>query len=115
MSIIEQAINHYSSQEKLIISVPEWGSKDNPLEIHVFPMTMAEVNFIQRIARKNASNIEHAANIIIVKARDKNGNRLFKLEDRDALMQKVDYRVVSRIAESIEKKFFGSIEEQKGN
>lgn len=115
MSIIEQAIEHYQTQEKLVISVPEWGSKDNPLEIHVFPMTMAEVNLIQRIARKNASNIEHAANIIIVKARDKNGNRLFKLEDRDALMQKVDYRVVSRIAESIEAKFFSSIEEQKGN
>lgn len=115
MSILTQAINHYESQERLIISIPEWGSKDNPLEIHVFPMTMAEVNLIQRIARKNASNIEHAANIIIVKARDKNGNRLFKLEDRDALMQKVDYRVVSRIAESIEAKFFSSIEEQKGN
>lgn len=115
MSILTQAINHYESQERLIISVPEWGSKDNPLEIHAFPMTMAEVNLIQRIARKNASNIEHAANIIIVKARDKNGNRLFKLEDRDALMQKVDYRVVSRIAESIEVKFFSSIEEQKGN
>ncbi len=115
MSIINQAIEHYQTQEKLIISVPEWGLRDNPLEIHVFPITMAEVNLIQRIARKNASNIEHAANIIIVKARDKNGNRLFKLEDRDALMQKVDYRVVSRIAESIEARFFGSVETHKGN
>jgi hypothetical protein len=115
MSIIEQAIEHYQSQERLVISVPEWSSADNPLQIYVFPMTMAEVNLIQKIARKNASNIEHAANIIIVKARDKNGNRLFKLEDRDALMQKVDYRVVSKIAESIEARFFGSVEEQKGN
>lgn len=115
MNIIDQAINHYKAQEKLVILVPEWGSKDNPLEIHVFPMTMAEVNLIQRIARKNANNIEHAANIIIVKARDKDGNRLFKLEDREALMQKVDYRVVSRIAESIEKRFFGDIETHKGN
>ncbi len=115
MSIIDQAIAHYETQERLIISIPEWGAANNPLQIHVFPMTMAEVNLIQRIARKNASNIEHAANIIIVKARDKNGNRLFKLEDRDALMQKVDYRVVSRIAELIEAKFFSSTEEQKGN
>jgi hypothetical protein len=115
MSIIDQAIEHYQTQEKLIILVPEWGTKDNPLEIHVFPITMAEVNMIQRIARKNASNIEHAANIIIVKARDKDGNRLFKLEDREALMQKVDYRVVSRIAENIEARFFGSVETHKGN
>lgn len=115
MSVIDQAIEHYATQEKLVISIPEWGTKTDPLQIHVFPMTMAEVNMIQRISKKNASNIEHAANIIIIKARDINGNRLFKLEDKDVLMQKVDYRVVSRIAENIESRFFGDIETHKGN
>ena len=115
MSIIDQATNHYSSQERLIISVPEWGSKDKPLEIHVLPMTMAEINMIQRISKKDASNIEHAANIIIIKARDADGNRLFKLEDKEALMQKTDYRVIARITEEIEAKFFGEVETHKGN
>lgn len=115
MSIIEQAVAHYETQEKLVILVPEWGTKDNPLQIHVFPMTMAEVNMIQRISKKNASNIEHAANIIVVKARDVEGNRLFKLEDKDALMEKADYRVVARITEEIEAKFFGEVETHKGN
>ncbi len=115
MSVIEQATNHYSNQERLVISVPEWGTKDNPLLIHVFPMTMAEVNMIQRISKKNASNIEHAANIIVIKARDAEGNRLFKLEDKDALMERADYRVVARITEEIEAKFFGEVETHKGN
>lgn len=115
MSIIEQAVAHYETQEKLVILVPEWGTKDNPLQIHVFPMTMAEVNMIQRISKKNASNIEHAANIIVIKARDAEGKRLFKLEDKDALMEKADYRVVARITEEIEAKFFGEVETHKGN
>ena len=115
MSIIDQAVAHYSSQERLIISVPEWGTKDNPLQIHVFPMTMAEVNMIQRISKKDASNIEHAANIIVIKARDAEGNRLFKLEDKDALMERADYRVVARITEEIEARFFGEVETHKRN
>jgi hypothetical protein len=115
MSIIDQAIAHYQTQEQLVISVPEWGVEDNPLKIYVFPMTMAEVNMIQRISKKNASNIEHAANIIVIKARDADGNRLFKLEDKDALMEKADYRVIARITGEIESKFFGEVETYKGN
>ena len=115
MSVIDRATAHYASQEKLIIAVPEWGEGDVPLEIHVFPMTMAEVNMMQKIASKKASNIEQAANIIVVKAKDKDGKRLFTITDRDKLMQHADYRVVSRIAERIEEHFFGDVETIKGN
>ena len=37
--------------------------------------------------------------MVIVKAKDKDGNRLFSLSDRDNLLQNADYKVVSRIAE----------------
>ena len=60
-----------ASQERLIISVPEWGDDSGSLEMHVFPMTMAEVNMMQKIASKKASNIEQAANIIVLKGKDK--------------------------------------------
>ncbi len=53
--------------------------------------------------------------MIIVKARDKDGNRLFKLDDKDVLMQKVDYRVISRIVEEIESRFFSEVETHKAN
>lgn len=115
MSVIDRATSHYAQQEKLIITVPEWGEEDKPLEIHVFPMTMAEVNMMQKIASKKASNIEQAANIIVVKAKDKDGKRLFTITDRDKLMQEADYRVVSRIAEKIEEHFFGDLDTHKGN
>ena len=115
MSVIDRATAHYAKQERLIIAVPEWGDGDVSLEIHVFPMTMAEVNMMQKIASKKASNIEQAANIIVVKAKDEDGKRLFTVTDRDKLMQQADYRVVSHIAERIEEHFFGDIEEIKGN
>jgi len=110
MSIINQVTKHYASQERLIIHVPEWDT-----DIHVLPMTMAEVNMMQKIASKKASNIEQAANIIIVKAKDKDGKRLFSITDRDALLQEADYKVVSRIAEKIEERFFGDIATTAGN
>lgn len=115
MGVIDNATAHYAAQERLIIAVPEWGDDSGPLEIHVFPMTMAEVNMMQKIASKKASNIEQAANIIVVKAKDTDGKRLFSVSDRDKLMQEADYRVVSRIAERIEEHFFGDMEAHKGN
>lgn len=115
MNVINRATAHYEKQDRLIISVPEWGDENEPLEIHVFPMTMAEVNMMQKVASKKASNVEQAANIIVVKAKDKTGKRLFSISDRDKLMQSADYRVVSRIAERIEEHFFGDIETHKGN
>lgn len=115
MSIIERVTTHYAKQERLIISVSEWGENGIPLEIHVFPMTLSEVNIIQKISSKKASNLEQAANIIVVKAKDKDGKRLFSVTDRDKLMQEADYRVVSCIAEKIESHFFGDVETYKGN
>jgi len=115
MSIIDKATAHYAKQERLIIHVPEWGDDDNPLDIHVLPMTMAEVNMMQKIASKKATNIEQAANIIIVKSKDKDGKRLFSITDRDKLLQEADYKVVSRIAEKIEERFFGDIATTAGN
>lgn len=115
MSVIDRATAHYATQERLIIGVPEWGDGDKPLEIHVFPMTMADVNSMQKVAGKKASNIEQAANIIVVKAKDKDGKRLFSLTDRDKLLNQSDWRVVSRIAEQIEAHFFGDVETTKGN
>lgn len=115
MNVIDNVTSHYKAQERLIISVPEWGDEKSPLEIHIFPMTMAEVNMMGKIASKNASNVEQAANIIIIKAKDKSGKRIFNIADREKLMNEADWRVVSNIAEKIESHFFGDIEEIKGN
>lgn len=115
MSIIDQVKRHYQAQERVVVSVPEWGDGTTPLDIHIFPMTMAEASFIQRLSGKKASNIESAVNSLIVKARDKDGNRLFKIEDKDALLNFADCRVILRINDEIERHFFKNVEQAKGN
>jgi hypothetical protein len=115
MRIIDQVKQHYKAQANVVISVPEWGASGAPLEIHIFPMTMAEASFIQRLSGKKASNIESAVNSLIVKARDKDGNRLFKVEDKEDLLNSADCRIILRINEEIERHFFKNVEQAKGN
>ena len=115
MSTIDQVKRHYQAQERVVIAVPEWGDGTTPLEIHIFPMTMAEASFIQRLSGKKASNIESAVNSLIVKARDKDGQRLFKIEDKDTLLNFADCRVILRINDEIERHFFKTVEQAKGN
>jgi hypothetical protein len=115
MRTIDQVKKHYQAQERVVISVPEWGEGDAPLEINIFPMTMAEASLIQRMSGKKASNIESAVNSLIVKARDKDGNRLFKVEDKETLLNFADCRVILRINEEIERHFFKNVEQAKGN
>ncbi len=115
MSVINRVTAHYEAQKKLVICVPEWGDESGPLEMHIPAMTMAELNMMHRMAGKKASNIEQAANIVVIKAQDRNGKRLFHLNDREKLMNQADCRVVSRIAERIEAHFFGDMETHKGN
>ena len=52
MRVIHRATAHYAKQERLIIAVPEWGDESGPLEIHVFPMTMSEVNMMGKLPVK---------------------------------------------------------------
>lgn len=115
MNVIDNITQHYSQQGHLVLDVPEWGSNGQPLKIHFHPMTMAEVNLMQKIAGKKAGGIEQAVNIIIVKAKDASGNRIFKLSDRETLLERADYKVISRIAEKVEEHFFGDVEAEKGN
>lgn len=115
MKTIERVKQHYQGQDRLVVAVPEWGEPENPLQIHILPMTMAEASLIQRVAGKKASGIENAVYSLIVKARDAEGNRLFKMEDKDDLLNFGDCRVILRINDEIERHFFQSVEQVKGN
>ena len=46
----------------------------------------------------NLSDVSILADIVVMKAIDKDGNKLFTLEDKLALMHKVDSDVLSRVA-----------------
>ena len=50
-----------------------------------------------------------------MKARDKDGNRIFSLNEREEMLKYGDVRVILRINDAVEKHFYQSIEEAKGN
>lgn len=98
--IIDRARAHFAGQGTHSIEVPEWGDDAVPLVIYWTPITCAER---QKIAAryKDGHSQEALVYAIIIKAKSANGDMLFTLEDKQALMTGVDVSVIDRIAAEI--------------
>jgi hypothetical protein len=101
MKIIDRAKSHFESLGVQSIEVPEWKDEDGkPTIIYWNPITLSEKNKLFKKS-DNMSDVSILADIIIMKAIDKDGNKIFTLEDKLALMHKVDSDVLSRVAGSM--------------
>ena len=101
MSVIDRAKSHFESLGTQSIEVPEWKDDDgNPTVIYWNPITLAEK---KRLFQKsdNLNDVGILADIILMKAIDKNGKKLFTLEDKIPLMHKVDSDVLAKVATQI--------------
>ena len=97
---IDFATEHFSSKSSRKITVEEWAdSTGKPLEIFVSPMTLAEKRRLYKGTKQD--DIAVLVDVIIMKARDGEGNRLFSPDDKDTFLFKVDPDVLSRVAEEI--------------
>ena len=86
MSVIDRAKSHFESLGTQSMEVPEWKDDDgNPTVIYWNPITLAEK---KRLFQKsdNLNDVGILADIILMKAIDKDGKKLFTLEDKLALM-----------------------------
>ena len=98
MKIIERAKSHFESLGVQSIEVPEWKDEDGkPTIIYWNPITLSEKNKLFKKS-DNMSDVSILADIVLMKALDKNGNKVFTLEDKLALMHKVDSDVLSKVA-----------------
>ena len=98
MSVIDRAKSHFESLGTQSISVPEWKDDDGkPTVIYWNPITLAEKNKLLKTTG-NLNDVSLLADILIMKSLDKDGNKLFTLEDKLALMHKVDSDILSKIA-----------------
>lgn len=81
-----------------IIEVPEWG-EESALQMWVGPLTCADIDKLQRKHKDLLQNMSIAAmvDLIILKAEDNEGEKLFTLEDKPFLMRE-QVAVISRIA-----------------
>ena len=98
MSVIDIAKSHFENLGTQSIEVPEWKDDDDKATVLYWsPMTLSEKNKLFKKS-DNLTDVSILADVVVMKSLDKDGNRVFKLEDKLALMHKVDSDVLSRIA-----------------
>jgi hypothetical protein len=100
-------ISEKRNRQRRVIEVPEWGDDDAPLLIYSSAITAGDLNKIQRKHKNflNDMTVDGMVDLIIMKAQDVDGNKLFTLEDKIYLMAE-DMTTVANIAE----KMFGDID-----
>jgi hypothetical protein len=98
MKIIDRAKSHFESLGVQSIEVPEWQDENGkPTIIYWQPITLAEKKKLFN-KTENLNDAGLLADVVVMKALDKDGNKLFSLEDKLALNHKVDSDVLSKIA-----------------
>ena len=98
MKLIDSAKSHFESLGVQHIEVEEWKDEaGNPSVIYWNPITLSEKNKLFKKS-DNLNDVSILADIVVMKSLDKDGKKIFKLEDKMDLMTKVDSDVLSRIA-----------------
>ena len=92
--ILDKAKEHFKSIDRKIIEVPEWD-----LTVYAKPLTLADKRKLTRT--KKPDDVTLFADVLILKAEDKDGNKLYTLENKHTLMHSVDPEVVARVAQQI--------------
>ena len=95
--IMERVKAHKDALGRNLIEVPEWGDEDGtPLKIYSQPIVMYEMR--KWYKGINADDISVLGELIIAKAENVDGDRMFTLEDKQALLRTAEFSVLSRIA-----------------
>lgn len=94
MDPIDLVREHFVSLGTRKIEVPEW-----KLTIYAAPVTLAEKNRLYKKSKE--SDMELLVDLLIMKATDANGQKLFTLEHKPTLLNKADSNVVGRVANAI--------------
>lgn len=94
MEAIDLVREHFSSLGIKAIEVPEW-----KLTIYATPVTLAEKNKLYKKSREN--DMELLVDVLIMKAVDEKGEKLFNIDHRLTLLNKADSNVIARVANAI--------------
>ena len=103
MSVIDRVKTHFETLQTITIEVPEWkDDQGNPSLFYSEPLTLEEKNIIFKKS-ESLSDVSILADIVVMKSLDKDGKKIFKLDDKMDLMTKVDSDVLSRVATAMVK------------
>jgi len=110
MKAIELAKAHFKTLKTKTIEVAEWGNEDGPLIIYVEPFTLKDKAKLQAVTKVSGSEIDALVELVVMKALDKNGEKLFTIEDKHALRNAVDSRILEKISSEIMRVDFEALE-----
>jgi hypothetical protein len=99
MKAIDNAKKHFAEQDVKVIEVPEWGDENKPLKIYSKPLTLAETSKLYKMSKED--DLTMMAYVLIYKALDENGDKLFDLADKNALLNHVDREILVSVATQI--------------
>ena len=99
MSAIDNAKKHFAEQDVKVIEVPEWGDENQSLKIYSKPLTLAETSKLYKMSKED--DLTMMAYVLIYKALDENGDKLFDLSDKRALLNDVDQQILVDVATQI--------------
>jgi len=99
MSVIDRVKDHFENQGVKKIEVAEWGEEGKPLIIYSTPMSMAEKRNLFKSAKDG--DLAVMVDAIVLKAKDAEGNKIFKLDDKKVLMNSADPEVIAKVAGEI--------------
>tara|TARA_B100000900_G_C20297743_1_gene600898 strand:- start:239 stop:574 length:336 start_codon:yes stop_codon:yes gene_type:complete len=99
MKAIERAKTHFAEQDVKVIQVPEWGSEDKPLNIYTKPLTLGETSKLYKMSKED--NLTMMAYVLIYKALDENGEKIFNIGDKNDLLNNVDREILVDVATQI--------------
>lgn len=94
MDAIDLVREHFASLGTRKIEVPEW-----KLTIYATPVTLAEKNRLYRKSKE--SDMELLADVLIMKAQNEKGEKMFTIEHKATLLNKADSNVLARTANMI--------------
>ena len=99
MNIIDRVKAHFESKGVKTIEVSEWGEEGKPLVIYAQPMTLAETRNLFKGAKNDDLGV--MVDVIVLKAKDADGNKIFKLDDKQVLLNNADPSVIARVSKDI--------------
>ncbi|WP_299393284.1 hypothetical protein [Pelagibius sp.] len=97
--IFHQAVEQFKGQEITVIEVEEWGIDGKPAIIHATPMNLDEKNRVNRYGSKE--DLSALCEVLILKARDENGDPIFTRDLKPRMMRELDPDVIASVVKQI--------------
>lgn len=97
--VLAAAMKHFAADDAFEVRVPEWGTEAEPCILYARPWTMEDRMAVAPKLR--AGDPSWLVDVIVRKALDADGNKLFTVAHAPLMRKRVDPDVIERLAGEI--------------